>query len=97
MEFKAGDKMRAVRTKDFKAQGCEPGNYCFTQAEDRIGIFMTLPCGHNFLPDHKWQLTAKDDDNKISLTPSIQCSPATPKRPVACWHGYLTNGEFITV
>jgi hypothetical protein len=68
------------------------GAYILQPAEGRLGVLMTLPCGHRFMPDHKWTLSDKEDEDKITLNPSIFCSPQVP-----CWHGYLTNGEFKKV
>jgi hypothetical protein len=68
----------------------ELGAYILEKAEGRLGVLMTLPCGHRFMPDSKWTLANEADQDKITLSPSIQCSPQVP-----CWHGYLKNGEFI--
>lgn len=82
MEILKAKKFNSFEEFDFK-----PGSYVIMG--DNNDILMTLPCGHNFRPDGKWQITDPQDETKITLNPSIFCSPQVP-----CWHGYLTNGEF---
>jgi len=84
--------MKAKKFDSMDSFDFKPGSYCFVKAEGRLGVFITLPCGHNFMPDNKWQLENPEDENKITVRPSIFCSPSKP-----CWHGYLTNGEFKQV
>lgn len=71
----------------------EPGSYMILEngPED---IFMVLPCGDNFRPDGRWEVKYPEDENKITLSPSIFCKGASQN---PCWHGYLINGEFKSV
>lgn len=83
--------MKAKKYTSFQEFDFAPGSYVLI-AEGEYPILMTLPCGHNFRPDKRWTMRDLDDETKISLSPSIWCSPSVP-----CWHGYLTNGEFKRV
>ena len=67
----------------------EPGSYCFTGN----GLLITLPCGDNFMPQGKWEEKDVEDEEKITLSPSIFCHHHDDKRPD--WHGFLRNGDFI--
>ena len=69
---------------------CKPGTYCLSSN----GLIMTLPCGDNFMPQGVWQEKNVDDENKITLTPSIFCH--CKFNGGQGWHGFLTNGEFIS-
>lgn len=80
--------MKAKKCENFDKFDFEPGSYCIMENGK---LFMTLPCGDNFMPDGRWEEKDINDPNKITLMPSIFCSPKKP-----CWHGYLKNGEFIT-
>lgn len=80
--------MKTKKFETFEEFDFKPGSYVLM--DGKKDILMTLPCGHNFRPDGRWQIENADDENKITLNPSIFCSPLVP-----CWHGYLRNGEFI--
>ncbi len=87
--------IKAKKFNSFEEYDWEIGSYVITPAEGRLGVLMTLPCGDRFMPDNKWQLTDMDDENKITLTPSIQCmGKIVDGKATNCWHGYLTEGQF---
>jgi hypothetical protein len=74
---------------------------------ERVGVELDCPCGcaHRLYvpfanppdglgptsPGHGWQRTGETFGD-LTLTPSIQ-----RERPNRCWHGFITNGEIITV
>ena len=66
--------------------GFVPVRYWYSNGKLHL---MILPCLHAFRPDGRWEERDVDDQDKITLTPSIFCSPSVP-----CWHGYLTKGVF---
>jgi len=83
--------LKAKKFEQFSDMG-DLCDYCLEIGSDNQNHpFIILPCGHFFFPDGRWQEHDIEDETKITLTPSIFCSPQKP-----CWHGYLTNGEFIT-
>ena len=77
---------KKIDKKDFKPYKEEKGTYAISGK----GIMAVLPCG-DFFNDYegKWDYQDIEDENKITVNPSIFCSPEKP-----CWHGYLRNGEF---
>lgn len=83
--------MKAKKFDTFEEFDFEPGSYVLV-GKDFKDVFMTLPCGHNFRPQGKWELKDIEDQNKITLSPSIFCKGSSGN---PCWHGYLRNGEFI--
>jgi len=79
--------MKAKKFNSFEEFDMQPGSYVILgNGKD---ILATLPCGHNFRPDGRWGMKDIEDENKITVTPSIFCSSNVP-----CWHGWLTNGVF---
>lgn len=82
--------MQAKKFKNYADLDGKPGSYTIVEGSKGKTVFMYLPCGHGFCPDNQWQEKDIEDEAKITLTPSIFCSPQVP-----CWHGFLTNGEFI--
>lgn len=82
--------MKAKRiTTGFHVWEQKPGDYAI--GEKGVGIMVILPCGHFFYDfEGKWQYQDLENENLITVTPSIFCSPEVP-----CWHGFLTKGEFI--
>lgn len=85
------DKKAKRITAGFHVHDQEPGDYSI--GEKGVGIMAVLPCGHFFYDfDSKWQYQNIEDENKITVKPSIFCSPKKP-----CWHGFLTNGVFKQV
>ncbi len=81
--------MKAKKFDTFEQCDMQPGSYALRDDSEHP-IFITLPCGHNFVPDKRWQMQDLDDENKITISPTIFWSPQVP-----CWHGFLRNGEFI--
>lgn len=55
-------------------------------------ILMVLPCGHRFRSQGEWDITGYDDNDKITLTPSILCYGLDGSE---CWHGYIKDGELV--
>ncbi len=86
MKVKKVANWEAIDYKDGKPTTA--GQYCV----ERKGIFIILPCLHAFASDGRWQDTDIEDENKITLSPSILCMGQDGK---ACWHGYLTKGELV--
>ena len=80
--------MKAKKFKTLKEFDWKAGSYVLFD-NPKAPILMTLQCGHNFRPTSKWEMKDIEDPEKITLNPSIFCSPQVP-----CWHGYLRNGEF---
>lgn len=82
-------------TTGFHVWDQKPGDYAIVDEDhpNIKGIMAILPCGHFFYDSEgKWQYENKEDENKITVSPSIFCSPQIP-----CWHGFLRNGEFVEV
>lgn len=79
-------KARKVSTQELSPFKQPLGEYALSGK----GIMVRLPCGDFFNDfEGKWEYTNIEDEDKITMKPSILCSPEKP-----CWHGYLTNGEF---
>ncbi|MFA5724583.1 MAG: DUF6527 family protein [Candidatus Pacearchaeota archaeon] len=62
-----------------------------TLGNGKTGLMIVLPCGHIGTVDSRWNITNIDTPTP-SATPSILC-----KENGGCWHGYLTNGELVSV
>lgn len=78
-------KVRKIEKKDFNPWEESKGTYAISGK----GIMIILPCGDFFNDfEGKWKYTNIENQQKITLSPSIFCSPEKP-----CWHGFLTNGE----
>lgn len=86
--------MKAKRiTTGFHVHDQVKGDYAI--GERGVGMMAILPCGHFFYDfECKWQYQNLEDENLITVTPSIFCHSNDNSN---CWHGFLTNGEFIGV
>lgn len=82
--------MQAKIFTDFSLFDRQPGSYYWDKANNEL--WFILPCGHDFVPHGHWQQSNVDDPNSITLYPSIFCH-GIDSNP--CWHGWLTNGQFI--
>lgn len=86
-------KARLITT-GFHVHDQKPGDYAL--GEKGKGIMAILPCGDFFYDaDGTWNYTDREDENKITVTPSIFCHGKGDGKGV--WHGFLRNGEFIDV
>ena len=68
------------------------GKVARIQSSRGRSLMIVLPCGHHSDIDG-WDIKDIDTDHP-SATPSIFCY-GTENKP--CWHGYLTNGELVSV
>lgn len=86
--------MKAKRiTTGFHVRQQEKGDYSI--GESGKGMMAILPCGDFFYDfEGKWQYQDLEDENLITVTPSIFCHGINGKGE---WHGYLTKGEFVEV
>jgi len=72
-----------------------PGEYNIVYFEGKENLLIVLPCGDRFMTQNRWGIQNIADEAKITVTPSILCHHHDKLRPD--WHGFLTNGEFISV
>jgi hypothetical protein len=68
------------------------GTYTLREGKEKR-LVIVLPCGDLFIPDGNWEEKNVEDEDKITLSPSIFCGGGTDK---PCWHGFLKEGKFIT-
>ena len=87
-----GTKAKLITT-GFHVHDQQPGDYAL--GEKGKGIMAILPCGDFFYDSEgKWEYKDREDENKITVTPSIFCHGINGKGE---WHGFLTNGVFTQV
>lgn len=80
-------------TTGFHVHEQKPGDYAINKQEGAKGIMAILPCGDFFYDfEGKWQYQDIEDENKITVAPSIFCHGINGKGE---WHGFLRKGEFI--
>lgn len=91
--------MKAKRFETIEEFDWQKGSYFTSIAagEKEPCIFAVLPCGHH-VRTAGWQHELIEDETRITLSPSIFCRHSDNPRELGnCWHGYLRNGEFISV
>ena len=88
--------MKAKRLSD-DAIPTEIGEYTIVLCDGKPNPVIILPCGDRFMPQNKWDMTDIEDETKITLSPSIFCHHENRPGSGNSWHGFLQNGEFVTV